>query len=170
MKALETSRLRLRRLDPGDAAFILELLNDPSWLRYIGDKNVHSLDDARDYLSQGPIDSYRRLGFGLYCVELRDSATPIGLCGLIKRDTLPDIDIGFALLPAYFGQGYIPEAARAVIDQGRREFGLKRLLAITAPDNQASISVIRKLGLQPLGSIALDGAAPSTLLFAIDYD
>ena len=170
MKALETPRLRLRRLDSGDAAFILELLNEPSWLRYIGDKNVRSLDDARDYLSQGPIDSYRRLGFGLYCVELRDSAAPIGLCGLIKRDTLPDIDIGFALLPAYFGLGYIPEAARAVIAQGRSEFGLKRLLAITAPDNQASISVIRKLGLQPMGRIALNGAAAPTLLFAIDYD
>jgi RimJ/RimL family protein N-acetyltransferase len=169
MQPLETARLRLRHLQLDDAAFILELLNDPCWLRYIGDKNVHSLDDARDYLSKGPIGSYRRLGFGLYCVELRDTATPIGLCGLIKRDALPDIDIGFALLPAHFGHGYVLEASRAMIDQGRREFVLKRLLAITSPDNAASISVIRKLGLQPQGSIAVDGSASPTLLFAIDY-
>ncbi|MDB5969750.1 MAG: Ribosomal-protein-alanine acetyltransferase [Hydrocarboniphaga sp.] len=167
MMPLQTPRLRLRQLTLDDAAFILELVNEPTWLRYIGDKNVHDLDDARRYLREGPIGSYQRLGFGLYCVELPADSTPIGLCGLIKRDTLPDVDIGFALRPAYFGQGYIPEAARAVIEQGRSEFGLQRLLAITQPDNQASIAVLLKLGMKPEGSVSLAEAAP-ILLFAID--
>jgi len=170
MKPLETARLRLRHLQAADAGFIVELLNDPSWLRYIGDKNVHNADDALGYINNGPIDSYQRLGFGLYCVERQDNGAAIGLCGLIKRATLPHIDIGFALLPAYFGQGYILEAAQAVIDQGRREYGLRRLLAITSPDNHASISVIRKLGLQAQGSVTLGDPALPTLLFAIDYD
>lgn len=165
---LQTQRLRLRELSPDDAGFILGLLNQPTWLRFIGDKNVRSLNDARRYLLQGPIDSYRRLGFGLYCAELLADATPIGLCGLIKRDTLPEVDIGFALLPAYFGKGYIPEAARAVIEQGKTQFGLKRLLAITQPDNQASIAVLGKLGMQAEGSIRFAADAAPILLFAMD--
>jgi ribosomal-protein-alanine N-acetyltransferase len=168
MMPLLTTRLRLRQLDTDDAPFILGLLNEPSWLRFIGDKNVHTLDDARGYLQNGPMDSYRRLGFGLYCVELRNDATPIGLCGLIRRDTLPDVDIGFALLPAHFGQGYIPEAALAVIDQARNAFGLKRLLAITQPDNQASMAVLRKLGMRTEGSIKLTPADAPILLYAMD--
>jgi ribosomal-protein-alanine N-acetyltransferase len=163
---LQTARLRLRELTLDDAAFIHELVNQPSWLRFIGDKNVHSLDDARGYLQQGPIDSYRRLGFGLYCVELLGDATPIGLCGLIKRDTLPDIDIGFALLAAHVGNGYIPEAALAVIAQGRDKFGMKRLLAITSPDNEPSMAVLRKLGMERDDSISMQSAMP-TLVFSM---
>lgn len=164
MMPLLTTRLRLRRLDEDDAGFILGLVNEPSWLRYIGDKNVRTLDDARAYLRNGPMESYRRHGFGLYCVERREDAASLGMCGLIRRDTLPEVDIGFALLPAHFGQGYIPEAARAVIEQGRNLFGLKRLLAITQPDNQASIAVLRKLGMQRQDSISLTpGDAPIEL-------
>lgn len=168
MQAIETERLRLRHLQLADAAFIFELVNDPSWLRYIGDKQVRSLDDARAYLANGPLDSYRRLGYGLYCVELRSSGAAIGLCGLIKRDTLPDVDIGFALLPAHVGHGYTLEAARAVIALGQLEFGLRRLLAITQPDNAASIAVLTRLGLQRQGEISVAGTATPLLLFAYE--
>ena len=117
MKVLDTERLSLRWLSAEDAAFILGLLNEPSWLRFIGDKNVHSLDDARAYIAKGPVDMYRRLGFGLYLVELRKDATPIGLCGLIKRDSLEDVDLGFSLLPAFWGQGYALAEGRAAVEE-----------------------------------------------------
>ena len=107
---LETERLLLTHLDPADAAFILELLNEPSWLRFIGDKNVHSLDDARRYIENGPMAMYAAKGFGLYRVALKETDTPIGICGLIKRDTLPEPDIGFAFLPRAWGAGYAREA------------------------------------------------------------
>ena len=106
MTVLETERLRLRRLTVDDAAFILELVNDPSWLRFIGDRGVRNLDDARSYILKGPVASYEKHGFGLWLVELKAEATPIGICGLLQRDTLPDVDIGFALLPQFCGQGY----------------------------------------------------------------
>lgn len=168
MMPLLTTRLRLRQLVPEDAGFILGLLNEPSWLRYIGDKNVRTLEDAQRYLENGPMASYQRHGFGLYCVERREDAVPIGLCGLLRRDSLPDVDIGFALLPAYFGQAYIPEAALAVIDQARNVFKLKRLLAITQPDNQASIAVLHKLGMGFEDSISLTPGDAPILLYAMD--
>ncbi|MFI4982343.1 MAG: GNAT family N-acetyltransferase, partial [Nevskiales bacterium] len=115
MKVLETERLVLRRLVAEDAPFILELLSDPSWLRFIGDKGVRNLDDARLYIRIGPAAMYARLGHGLYLTELKDGGIPIGLCGLIKRDTLDDVDIGFAFLPQYRGQGYAREAAAATL-------------------------------------------------------
>src|SRR3954463_1726291 len=102
MKVLETDRLILRHLSTADAEFILELLNDPSFLRYIGDKQVRTLEDARRYVLDGPVKSYERYGFGLNLVELKSEAKPIGICGILKRDTLPDPDIGFAFLPAYW--------------------------------------------------------------------
>src|SRR5688572_1209184 len=101
MLVLETDRLVLRRLTLDDAEFILRLVNDPSWLRFIGDKNVHSLDDARRYLREGPLDMYERYGFGMYRVEEREGGKPAGMCGLIKRDTLPDVDVGYAFLPEF---------------------------------------------------------------------
>src|SRR5262245_58073861 len=107
MKVLETDRLNLRRLSIDDAEFILELLNEPSFLRFIGDKGVRTLDDARDYISNGPIDMYNRLGFGLYLTELKDGGVTIGICGLIKRDALEDVDIGFAFLPKLWAIGYV---------------------------------------------------------------
>lgn len=148
MTVLETERLRLRRLDAGDAEFILELVNDPDWLRYIGDKGVRTLDDARGYIENGPMAMYARVGFGLYCVELKQAATPIGICGLIKRDTLDDVDIGFAFLPRYRAQGYAREAARATIEYGRDVIGLPRIVAITSPDNAASGRLLEKIGLR----------------------
>jgi RimJ/RimL family protein N-acetyltransferase len=148
MHVLETDRLILRRLTLDDAEFIFRLVNDASWLRFIGDKNVHNLDDARRYLREGPLDMYERYGFGLYRVEERDGGTPAGTCGLLKRDTLPDADVGYALLPEFRGKGYAYEAAAAVLDHGNRVFGLKRILAIVSPDNAGSIRVLEKAGMK----------------------
>jgi [ribosomal protein S5]-alanine N-acetyltransferase len=145
---LTTRRLSLRRLSTADAEFILELVNDPAFLRFIGDKAVRSTDDARQYILAGPVASYERNGFGLWLVELNDSGQPVGMCGLLKRDTLPDVDIGFAFLPAFRSQGYAFEAASAVLDYGRSEFGLKRIVAITNPDNAGSIRVLEKIGMR----------------------
>src|SRR5690349_18580516 len=103
LNVLETDRLVLRQLSTDDDAFILELLNDPGWLRFIGDRGVRTLEDARRYILSGPVDMYERLGFGLYAVELKAGGSPIGMCGLLKRATLPEVDLGFAFLPRYAG-------------------------------------------------------------------
>ena len=145
---LETDRLLLRRLRPDDAAFILELVNDPDWLRYIGDKGVRNLDDARGYIENGPMVMYAKVGFGLWRVERKDGGEPIGICGLIKRDTLDDIDIGFAYLPRFRGFGYAREAARATLEHGARQIGLRRIIAITSPDNAASGRLLEAIGLK----------------------
>ena len=146
MTVLETERLSLRRLTVDDAEFILALLNEPSFLRYIGDKKVRNLDDARQYILNGPVGSYERHGFGLNCVELRESHTPIGMCGLLKRDELPDPDIGFALLPDFWSKGFAFEAAQAVLKDARERLQLQRILAITSLDNEASINLLQRLG------------------------
>src|ERR1043166_3210050 len=113
MKVLETDRLLLRWLNDDDAPFILELLNDPSFIRFIGDKGVRTLDDARNYILNGPVASYEKFGYGLYATELKDGSVPIGMCGILKRDTLPHPDIGFAFLPRYWNKGYAFESAAA---------------------------------------------------------
>jgi len=143
MTVLETERLSLRKLTVDDAEFILALLNEPSFLRYIGDKKVRNLDDARQYILNGPVASYERHGFGLNCVELRESHTPIGMCGLLKREELPDPDIGFALLPDFWNKGFAFEAAEAVLKDAHN---LQRILAITSLDNHASINLLQRLG------------------------
>ena len=146
MTVLETERLSLRRFTIADAQFIVTLLNDPSFLRYIGDKKVRSLEDAEQYILNGPVASYARNGFGLYLVELREPQTPIGMCGLIKREELPDPDIGFALLPDFCNKGLAFEAATAVLKDARERFKFECILAITTPDNQASIKLLQRLG------------------------
>lgn len=145
MAVIETPRLVLREQTPDDAAFVLALVNDPDWLRYIGDRGVRTLDDARAYIDRA-VEAYRRLGFGLWLVELRDGGVPVGLCGLIRRDALEDVDVGFAFLPAYRGRGYASEAAAAVLDYGWRVVGLRRVVAIVSPDNAASVRVLERLG------------------------
>ena len=142
----ETTRLAIRPLTPGDAPFVLRLVNEPAWLKYIGDKQVHSLADAEHYIRTGPAETERRFGFALNLVETRDGAVPIGICGLLKRETLPDPDLGFAFLEAHWGRGYAVEAAQAVVDHARTTLKLPRLLAITTPDNHASGRVLEKLG------------------------
>jgi ribosomal-protein-alanine N-acetyltransferase len=146
MTRIETARLALRELDEADAGFIFELVNDPAWVAYIGDKGVRNLDDARAYIANGPTAMIAKLGFGLYRVALKTDDTPIGLCGLLKRDTLDEVDLGFAFLPAHRGQGYAREAALAVLDLGRRRFGLERILAITSLDNDGSFRLLESMG------------------------
>jgi len=148
MLVLETERLLLRPFTLDDAPFALTLLNEPSFLRFIGDKKVRSLDDARQYLLNGPIASYQQHGFGLLCIELRDSHTPIGMCGLLKREDLSHPDIGFAFLPDYWGQGFALEAATAVMNDARQTLKLNQILAIVNPDNDASIKLLERLGLK----------------------
>lgn len=143
---LETPRLRLRELQLDDAAFILDLVNQPSWLRNIGDKGVRTLADAENYIRTGPMAMYARHGFGLYRLELRDSGVAIGMCGLIKRDTLDDVDVGYALHPDYWRQGYASEAVTATLAWGHARFGLQRIVAIVSPHNEESIRVLERAG------------------------
>ena len=148
MLTLETERLLLRPFTTDDAPFALTLLNEPSFLRFIGDKKVRNLEDARQYLLNGPIASYERHGFGLLLVELKDSKTPAGMCGLLKREELPDPDIGFAFVPAYWRQGFAFEAATAVMNDARERLKLTSILAIVSPDNDSSIKLLERLGLK----------------------
>lgn len=165
MKVLETDRLTLRHLSAGDAEFVLDLLNQPSFIRYIGDKQVRTLDDARAYVLEGPVRSYETYGFGLNLVELKPAGTPIGICGVLKRDTLPDPDIGFAFLPDYWNQGYAFEAAAAVMKHARESLGLERVLAITTPDNDASARLLAKIGLRFDRLVKLSEDAADVKLF-----
>ena len=166
MNILETQRLVLRQLSIDDAEFIRALLNQPSFIRYIGDKGVRNLDDARRYILEGPLQSYERNGFGLYLVELKDTGTPIGVSGLVKRDTLSDPDIGFAFLPQYWSKGYAVESAAAVMDYARQVLALERVLAITSPDNEASARLLAKIGLQFQRLIRLSEGASEVRLFS----
>jgi RimJ/RimL family protein N-acetyltransferase len=166
---LETDRLVLRHLTLNDAPFIVELLNDPSFLRFIGDRGVRNIQDARQYLLKGPIASYQKNGFGLYLAFLKESGDPIGICGLLKRDALPDPDVGFAFLPAHWGKGYGAESAAAMLEHGRRTFGLKRIVAITSPDNVASIGVLEKIGLGFEAITRLGDDPHEVKLFGIDF-
>ena len=148
MNILETERLILRQFSLDDAEFILSLLNEPSFIQNIGDRGVWNLEDARSYISRVPIASYEQNGFGLYLVELKESDEPIGMCGLIKRAELEDVDIGYAFLPKYWSKGYAVESAMAVKEYAREVIGLKRLVAITDPENHGSIRVLEKIGLK----------------------
>ncbi|GJD22752.1 acetyltransferase, putative [Rivularia sp. IAM M-261] len=165
MKIIETERLALRKLSIEDSPFILELLNDLLWLRFIGDKGVRTLDDARSYIVNGPLSMYERLGFGLFLTELKDNHTPIGLCGLLKRDYLEDVDIGFAFLPQFRGKSYAYEAALAVMEYGRTVLGQKRIMAITSTDNDASTKLLNKLGLKFKEIISLPSNNEQVMLF-----
>jgi RimJ/RimL family protein N-acetyltransferase len=166
VKILETRRLVLRELTLDDAPFILRLLNDPAWLRFIGDRGVRTVDDAHGYLENGPLKMYRERGFGLWLVELKPDATPVGICGLLKRETLSDVDLGFAFLPEFRGRGYGYEAAAATLAHGRNAIGLNRIVAVTAPDNTRSIALLEKLGLRFEKTVRLKSDGPETRLYA----
>src|SRR5687767_8032735 len=168
MKVLETDRLTLRYLTLADAEFILQLLNDPSFIRFIGDRGVRTVEEARQYILQGPIASYERFGFGLYLAEITATGAQVGICGLLKRDTLPDADIGFAFLPPHWRQGYAYESAAAVITYGKDELGQKRILAITSPENDASIKLLEKLGFTFEKVTKLSQDAAEVNLFALE--
>lgn len=148
MHNIESERLIIRPLTIDDAPFILELLNDPDFIQNIADRGVRTIEDAVRYIENGPLTSYQKNGFGLSCVTLKESGTPIGMCGLIKRDVLDDVDIGYALLERYRGKGYAVEAAGAVLNHGLQTLGLPRVVAIIAPENDASARVLEKIGLR----------------------
>jgi ribosomal-protein-alanine N-acetyltransferase len=169
MSVLETARLRLRRLTPDDAAFIRRLLNEPSFIRYIGDRGVRSDADARKYIEEGPMDSYTRNGFGLYLVELKEKETPAGICGLLKREALDHVDVGFAFLPEFWSQGYALEAATVVLEDARSR-GFVRVLAITSPDNAPSIGLLGKLGFRFERTTRLGEGATDVKVFARDQE
>ncbi len=170
MIVVETDRLVLRHLTLNDAPFIVELLNEPSFLRFIGDRGVKSLQDARRYLLEGPIASYRRSGFGLNLAFLKETGEPVGMCGLLKRETLPSPDLGFALMPAHWRRGYAFEAAGAILAQAPVTLGLKRVLAITSPDNLASMALLEKLGFRFEGLLRPGDDPREVRLFAIDFE
>ncbi|MGC5327248.1 GNAT family N-acetyltransferase [Brevibacillus sp. SYSU BS000544] len=169
MKVLETERLVIRWFSPDDAAFILELLNEPSWIQFIGDRGVRTLDDARAYIINGPVAMYAREGFGLYLTERKDTGEPIGMCGLIKRDTLEDVDIGFAFLPKHWSQGFAYESASSVLEYGKDVLNLKRIVAITNPDNHPSGKLLERLGFQFERKIRLAEDQDELRLFGINW-
>lgn len=146
LRMISSERLFIRPITIDDAPFILTLLNEPSFLRYIGDKQVRNLEDARQYILNGPVASYERHGFGLCLMELTESHTPVGMCGILKREELPEPDIGFALMPDFCHKGLAFEAATAVLNDARERLNLERILAITSLDNEASINLLERLG------------------------
>ena len=168
MAVLETERLTLRNASLDDAEFILRLLNEPSFLRFIGDRGVRSVDAAERYITDRLIESYIRNGFGLWIVERKALPGPIGICGLVKRDALPDADIGFAFLPEFWSAGYAYESALGVRDYAFGSLGLPRLLAIVNPDNGPSIRLVEKLGLQFERTIELSTKEPPVRVFALE--
>jgi RimJ/RimL family protein N-acetyltransferase len=168
MRVLETERLILRKLALEDAGFILQLLNEPSFVRNIGDKGVRTIEDAREYIVTGPLDSYERFGFGLYLTERKEEGVSIGICGLLKRESLEDVDIGFAFMPEFWGKGYAYESASAVMAYGKNTLGLSRIVAVTSPDNHGSVKVLEKLGLRFERMVRLSEDGPEIKLFARD--
>lgn len=166
---ITADRLSLRRLALSDVEFVIELVNDPDWLRNIGDKQVHCVADAERYLTNGPMALYAKHGVGLWAVVLQGASEPMGMCGLVKRDALEDFDLGFAFLPAYRGQGFALEAARGVLGFVRDELKLKRLAAIVNPDNTSSVKLLEKLGFERTGEMRMPGEAKSVDLFYVHF-
>jgi RimJ/RimL family protein N-acetyltransferase len=169
MKILETERLILQQASPEDARVILALLNDPSFIRNIGDRGVRTPDEARTYIRDRLVASYQHYGFGMYLVVVKETGTPAGLCGLVKRTGLDDVDIGYALLPQHWSKGYATEASLAVKEYAKNTVRLKRLIAITNPDNQGSIRVLEKIGLEFEKMIKLSEDDIELKLYAIDF-
>ncbi len=158
MKAVcETERLIIRQFNLGDTEFIIRLLNEELFIRYIADKNVRTQEDAVKYLTNGPIASYGTHGFGLYLVLVKGKNTPIGMCGILKREELDYPDLGYAFLPEFCGQGYASEAAEMILKEARVIYSLKAILAITLPDNLRSNSLLEKLGFSLKGTMELYG-------------
>ncbi len=168
MKIFETERTILREVTKDDAEFILDLLNQPSFIKYIGDRNVRTAAGAAEYIESRFASSYRQFGFGMWAVELKETGTPIGICGFVKRDSLPDVDIGFAFLPQYCLQGYAFESASAAMKYGRDVLGLKRVVAITSQDNESSGRLLEKIGFKFESLIKLPHDDEELKLFSSD--
>jgi RimJ/RimL family protein N-acetyltransferase len=169
MRILETERLVLRTLNGDDAEFYLRLVTQPAWLRFIGDRGIRTVEAARAAILSGPVVAQERDGFSFYLTELKESGLPVGICGLVKRETLEDVDIGYAFLPEFWGKGYAYEAASAVLKHANRTCGLQRVVAITSPDNYASIRLLEKMGLQFEKVLQLKGNDFDTKLFAYQF-
>jgi RimJ/RimL family protein N-acetyltransferase len=168
MIVAETARTRLRELTVGDAAFVCALLNEPSFLRFIGDRNVRTTDDAARFIETRYRQSYVDNGYGLYAIESRADDRPLGLCGFVRRPSLLHADLGFALLSPYEGMGYAHEAAAAVLAYGREVLGLSRVLAIAQGDNSRSHTLLLKLGFVRDGTVTMPGDATPLALFVHD--
>ncbi|MEO1263951.1 MAG: GNAT family N-acetyltransferase [Bacteroidota bacterium] len=168
MIVLETERLILRHATVGDAPFMFKLLNDPSWIEFIGDRGIKTVEDAQNYILDRIIKSYEENGFGLFLTVLKKDKTPIGLCGLVNRPQIEDVDIGFAFMPGFKGKGYGYESASAVIKYGREKFGLQKIAAITVKENVRSIALIKKLGLRYEKTFAFDGSSDMAELYVSD--
>jgi RimJ/RimL family protein N-acetyltransferase len=166
MKILETERLVLSHLTIADASFMLELMNEPEFIEFVADRGLRTEADAALYLAEKILPSYEKFGFGLWRVDLKQSAAPIGICGLLKRDTLDDPDVGFSILKRFCGNGYCYEAAAAVLHYGRTTLGLKKICGITAPNNRISIHLLEKLGLKLQRRIHVPGYGTESLLFS----
>ena len=167
MTVVETERLHLRHFAVDDAAFALRLLNEPSFLQNIGDRGVRTEEDAVRYLLDGPIRSYQQHGHGLNLVALRETGEPIGMCGLLRREQLDAVDLGYAFLPGFWSKGYAAESALAVLEHGRRTLGLSRFLAIVQPGNAGSIRVLEKLGFHYVRSLQMSPGAAETSLYVL---
>jgi len=168
MKILETERLVFHHLTNDDAEFMLELLNEPSFIQNIGDRKIRTVDGAKGYINNGPVVSYAKNGFGLWLVKLKETGESIGICGLIKRDTLDDVDIGYAFLPKFWSKGYAVESALAVKAYAHDVVGLRRMVAITNPDNWDSIRVLEKIGMKFEKMVRLSEDDIELKLFSVD--
>jgi [ribosomal protein S5]-alanine N-acetyltransferase len=163
---LQTDRLALREFSTDDDGFVLDLLNQPSFLHYIGDRGVRTLEDARTYIAQGPLKSYEDLGYGLYVVTLKDDGTPMGMCGIVHKPWLNAPDIAYAFLPQYEGRGYASEAARAVLEHARSQLGITVVLGVVTFDNNGSVRVLEKLSFSRESTVIDPRSNTQLLLFA----
>jgi RimJ/RimL family protein N-acetyltransferase len=165
----ETERLILRRFDFEDASFVIALLNQPSFIANIGDRGVRSIDDARRYLRDGPMAMYQEHGFGLWHVARKIDGVAVGMCGLLKRNHLPDVDVGYAFLPEYWGIGYAYEAASATLRHGAEKFGLGRVIGVVSEGNSASIRVLEKLGMRFEQMYPMHADEPLVRLYGVSF-
>ncbi len=165
MLVLKTERLELHHLEPSDADFILRLLNELGFIRFVADRGLRTRQDAEAYILEKILPSYEKNGFGFYRVDGKEFGAPIGICGLAKREQLEEADIGFAILDRYAGRGYAFEAATATLEYGRKVLGLKSIIGLTAEDNAASQHLLEKMGMRCVGKTSLPGFAHESLIF-----
>jgi [ribosomal protein S5]-alanine N-acetyltransferase len=161
----DTPRLLLRQASSEDANFVLELMNEPSYIANIGDRGVRAVADAIDYIEEKYVASYACHGFGLYLVELKEPSCPIGICGLVKRDTLDCPDLGFAFLQRFWSRGFAAEAASATLDYARRKLELHCVYGIVTPKNARSIRLLERLGFRHVRSLKVPGQALESNLY-----
>lgn len=163
---IETERLVLTELTPDDAGFILELLNEPTFIEHIGDKGVKTEEEAHTYLREGPLDSYERHGFGILLTMAKYTRIRLGMCGLVRREGFEDADLGFAFLQRFWSRGYAYEAAAAVLEYAAGTLGLRRVIAMADPDNSQSIRLLEKLGMRYECMVVMPGEESEINLYA----